>query len=140
MKTAVIFYSFGGFTRKFAEHEAKRRNAQLFEVKEQKKTNMVTAVLFGCPRAMRQKTVSLESPVPDLSAYDTILIAAPIWANYPAPAFNNIVKALPKGKNIVLVFTSGSGDSSKCRDSVKKLIDATGSWVVDIKDIKSGKK
>lgn len=41
MKTAVVYYSFKGSTKRFAENLAKERNADLFEVKESKKRSML---------------------------------------------------------------------------------------------------
>lgn len=135
MKTAIIFYSFGGFTKNFAKEEAVLKNADVFEVKECKKRSLLGAFFKGCPAAIKQKPVPLQGEPIDLSAYDTILVAAPVWAGFPAPAFNSIVTMLPPGKEIEIVLTSGSGKSTKCTQSVKRLVEKTGSKVTGIRDI-----
>lgn len=138
MKTAVVFYSFSGNTSKLAQDVAAARNADLFEVKEAKKRGLLGAFFKGCPDAMKQRPSLLAGAPLDLSGYDRIVIAAPIWAGFPAPAFNSIVQMLPKNKDIELIFISGGGASDKCAEKVKALIEQTGSRVVSYKDIAVG--
>lgn len=137
MKTAIVFYSFGGATRKYAQAEAGIRNAQLFEIKEAKRRTIFGAFIKGCPAAMRQKSVPLKDSPIDLQSFDTIIIAAPVWAGFPAPAFNSIIDMLPAEKEVEIHLVSGSGDSSKCHGAVKSLIEKNGSKVTHFKDIKS---
>ena len=136
MKTAIVFYSFGGATKRFAQKKAAERNADVYEVHEQKKKNIFTSFLIGCPQALSQKSVPLAEKLPDLSEYDTILVMAPIWANFPAPAFNSIVDSLPKGKKVEIYLLSGSGDSSKSREKVQAKLKNANLNVVKYVDIK----
>jgi hypothetical protein len=61
----------------------------------------------------------------------------PIWAGYPAPPMNNIINALPSGKEIEAVMTSGSGNSGGSAEKTKKLITDKGCKVNKYLDIKS---
>ena len=56
MKTAILYYTFGGYSKKIAlQLVTEEENAEVFEVKEQKKRNMLTAVFSGCPMAAKRK-------------------------------------------------------------------------------------
>jgi hypothetical protein len=86
---------------------------------------------------MRQKETVLIPYNCDFSAYEKIIIAMPIWAGHPAPAFNNIVKALPNGKEVELIMTSGSGKSDGTTEKTKKLVTDRGCKVSKYLDIKT---
>jgi flavodoxin len=137
MTTAIVFYSFSGKTKACAQKMAQERTADVFQVEEAKKRNGFTAFLPGCPQAMGQKSTALKGEPLQLDSYDTIIIAAPIWAGYPAPAFNSIVKMLPTNKNIELVFTSGNGNNYGQKPRIKTLVETSGSKVTKITDIKT---
>jgi len=137
MKTAVVFYSYSGNTKKAAEAEAASRSADIFEVKETKKRGFFSAFFKGCPDAMKQRPSELAGKPIDLSGYDRIVILSPIWAGFPAPAFNGIVQMLPAGKEVELIFVSGSGDSKKNAEKIKAYVEKTGSRVVGYRDVAS---
>lgn len=136
MKTLVIFYSYTGKTREIAKETAEREKAELLELKEKKARSKFAAYTLGCFAAMRQKEAKLLEFDGDFSAYDKIIIMMPVWASFPAPPFNNIIKLLPSGKDIELVLTSQSGDSSGSAEKTKALIAAKGCNVVKYEDIK----
>ena len=121
MKTLIIYYSYSGKTKAFAEKKAGELNAETYEVKEQKPRSKFNAYVFGSHAAMKQKTSNIEVLGVDLMNYEKIIIAGPIWAGLPAPAINSIISSLPSGKEIEVYFTSGSG-KSKGQEKVKQLV------------------
>lgn len=136
MKSLVIYYSFTGHTKTFAENLAKEIAADIIEVKETKKRSMFTAFLCGCFAAMRQKTTKVQPFFADYPSYGKVIICAPVWAGHPAPAFNNIVESLPKGKDIELYMISGGGTMNMGKNKVIAKIEKQGCKVIDYKDIK----
>lgn len=84
---------------------------------------------------MKQKAAALQGDPIDLNSYDTIAMAAPVWAGFPAPAFNAIIPMLPSGKTVEVFLISGGGET-KCAEKVKALIEKSGSIVSGITDIK----
>lgn len=138
MKTAILYYSFGGFTKKYAEKAAGESGADLFEIHELRKRNIISAFIPGCPYAMKQKRVRIKPIDCDFSAYDSFILAAPVWAGFPAPAFNSALALLPKGAKVEVVLTSGSGDSSKGRTKVEELVKSCGCELTGYKDITNG--
>ena len=137
MKELIIYYSFGGKCRAVAEAMAKEQDCDLLELAEPKKRGMVSALLIGCPKAMKMSPVPLKPVECDMTRYESFILIFPIWANFPAPPFNNAVAMLPKGARAELVMVSGSGDSSKSRPAVEKRLAEFGVTVTGYRDIKS---
>lgn len=100
MKIQILFYSFGGSTRKNAIKiaEERRRNGNevvCTEVTEIKMRSNFNCFLKGCPQAMkRKKSEIIETQI--ISDSDRYIIGCPIWAGFPAPAFNSIIELIPK--------------------------------------------
>lgn len=137
MKTLVVYYSFTGKTRTLAQKKAKKTGGQLLEVREAKKRSVPGAYFFGSFAAMRHKQAVLAAFEPDFAQYERILVLAPIWAGAPAPAFNTIMAALPRGKEVELIFTSGSGSSGKSQEYCKRQIAERGCRLVSCTDVKT---
>ena len=73
--------------------------------------------------ALFQEDPALHEMSTDISAYDNIIIAFPIWAGTYPPAIGSFIKRCPiKGKNIFLIACSGSGRSEKAFDNIKKKL------------------
>lgn len=135
MKTILIYYSYSGKTKAFAEKKAQELGAKACQVMEKKRRSIFNAYVFGSHAAMRQKQSDIIPLEVDLMDYDKIIIAGPIWAGMPAPAVNSIIAFLPQGKDIELYFTSGSGKSNG-QEKVKNLILERGCSVSSYHDIK----
>ncbi|MGI6270408.1 MAG: flavodoxin family protein [Candidatus Howiella sp.] len=133
------FYTFGGTTRMYAANLSKRLGADVFEVKEAKKRNIFTAFFPGCTQAMRQAAVPLAGGAPDLSGYDRVIIACPVWAGFPAPAFNAILKLIPVGKEVAVHLLSGGGETPKGRPLVEVRVADEKLRMVEYLDVKAGK-
>ncbi len=86
---------------------------------------------------MHRKTVAIQPLNVSLKEYDRIIIGCPIWAGYPAPAFNAIVELLPAGKEVGLFFCSGGGDQQKSEQGTKEMIEKKGCTVISCRDIRT---
>ncbi|HOF99552.1 MAG TPA: hypothetical protein PK438_02190 [Clostridia bacterium] len=140
MRTIILYYTFGGATMTEAEKLASELKADCVRVREKKKRGLFTAFLPGCPQAMKRKASDIEPLGVDLTGYDRIALGAPIWASYPAPAFNSMVKLLPANKEVELFFCSGGGDTSESRAGTIKLVEDMGCTVVSYRDVNTGGK
>lgn len=135
-KTIILYYSFTGNSRKEAEKLAQSNpEAVLCEIKEKRKRTMLTAFLFGCPKAMHRRAVPIQPLAYDLSAFERILIVSPIWAGYPVPAFQAVMDQLPAKKEVGLYFCSGGGEEPKSEAGTKELIASKGCQLIEYKDI-----
>ncbi len=140
MKTIIIYYTFGGTSRKEAERLAeKNKGAVLCEVKEERKRNMLTAFIPGCPHAMKRKASNIKALPYNLEDYNHIILVSPVWAGYPVPAFNAMVKLLPKDKEVEVYLCSGGGETSKSKEGTKQMILDKGCKVVSYNDIRASK-
>ncbi len=137
MKTLVIYYSYSGKTRDISKKLAEENGAELEEVFEMRKRNVLTAYVSGSLAAIKRNKVAVKPLNKFPANYDKIIICCPIWAGCPAPVFNTITDYLPLGAEIQLVFTSGSGNSTKSKDGTIELVNKCGCKVTDYKDIKT---
>lgn len=140
MKTLVIYYTLGGATRKEAEKLASERGADLCGVREARKRNLFSAFIPGAPSAMRRKSVAIQPLGVDLNAYDRIVIGCPVWAGYPAPAFNAIAERLPSGKEVEIFLCSGGGETPESAKGTKELIQNKGCTLISYRDVKTAAK
>lgn len=135
MKTLVIYFSYGGATKKRAEALAAEAGADLVEVRYQKRPGRLGTFLRGCPAAIAQKPAKVEPFSANYASYDKIVVMAPIWASHPAPPFNNIIRALPAGTEVELRLCSSGGESAK--EKVVAWVEAQGCTVESYTDIKT---
>lgn len=137
MKTVVIFYSLTGKTAEIAKAMARDENADLVELKDRKKLGIFGAFIFGAYRAMKQKKAVLQDFSIDFSQYDRVVIAMPIWASMPAPAFNNVVEALPEGQQVEMILASAGGDSKGASVKIGQALAARGCTLLKTTDMKT---
>ncbi|HOD93482.1 MAG TPA: hypothetical protein PLT91_06005 [Clostridia bacterium] len=136
MKTAIVYYSYGGKTKKYCDNMAKEIEADIFEMQTLKRKSFIGNLFSECPKALQQKTTSIKEINLDLSTYDKIILAAPMWAGFPAPAFNNMVTMLPSGKEVEVFIISGGGETKpENKEKVLSLIEKTGSKAIKYTDI-----
>ena len=138
MKTIVVYFTFGGSTQKQAKRLAAELNAPLCWVKESHNRSFLGAFIPGGFLAMQRKTVAIQPLDINLNDYDRIIIGCPVWAGYPAPAFNAIVEWLPSGKEVELFLCSGGSGTKKSEAGTKALIEQKGCTVVSYHDIHTG--
>ncbi|MHB1453763.1 MAG: flavodoxin family protein [Saccharofermentanales bacterium] len=137
MKTVVIFYSLTGKTAEIAKAKAREENADLVELKDLKKPNMFGAYVFGSYKAMKQKKTALQDFSIDFSQYDKVIVAMPVWASMPAPAFNNVVQALPSGVQVEVILASAGGDSKGATVKIMQALQAKSCMLLKMTDIKT---
>lgn len=134
-KAAIVYYSWSGTTGSFANKLAHDSDADLFRVKDRKRPDIFKALVKGCSESRKRLPIETENPLPDLWSYDKVIFCVPIWAGYPAPAFNNMIAALPQGKTVELYMISGTGSSVKSEEGTKALVTGRGCEVAVYQDI-----
>ena len=138
MKTLILYYTFGGSTKKEAERLAAELGARLYRVREARNRSFLASFFPGAYLAMRRKAVTIRPLDIHLQDYDRIIIGCPVWAGYPAPAFNAVVELLPRGKEVELFFCSGGSGTQKSAQGTKELVEKKDCTVVSYRDIKTG--
>jgi flavodoxin len=138
MKSVIIYYTFGGSTKKEAERLAAEMKAPIYRVKEARDRSFLGAFVPGGYQAMHRKASAIKPLDIRLQEYDRIIIGCPVWGGFPAPAFNAIAELLPKGKEVEVFLCSGGGETPKSDQGTKALIDKKGCTLVSYRDVKTG--
>lgn len=137
MKTIIVYFSYTGNTKRLAEEKAAAEGAELLPLTLQKRRGNFLTYTAGSFAARGHKKAKLNEFSADFTRYDKIILAMPIWAGYPAPPINNILPLIPPGSSVELIFTSGSGNSQKSGDYVKRVLTARNIQVTGITDVKA---
>lgn len=135
MKGIILYYSFGGSTAKFAKNLSEQNGFTLRLVEEKKKRTIFGAFIKGTRQAMKRQEIEIKRTKIDWTGLQRVIIACPIWAGYPAPAFNSIIKLVPKKMPIELYFVSGSGSSANSRPQTEQLLKESGYNIVSYTDV-----
>jgi len=135
MKGVVIYYSFSGSTAMFAKILAKQNGWTVVPVTEKKKRTVFGTFIKGTRQARKREEAELNRVKLDWSGIQKVAVACPIWGGYPAPAFNSIIKLVPKKLPIELYFVSGSGSSAASRAATEQLLKDEGYNIVSYSDI-----
>ena len=138
MNTVVLYYTFGGSTKKEAEKIGSELGAPVYRVKEKRNRSLIGSFIPGGFQAMKSKKTKILPLEVDLNAFDRILIGCPVWAACPAPAFNSIVDLLPAGKEVEVFLCSGGNDPRPSDEVTKTMIEAKGCKVTGIRTIATG--
>lgn len=116
MKSAIIYYSYSGNTKKVAEILAgSLSKSGPVEQVELIATDESKSFFMQCRRAFYHLKATLNPVQVDLSAYDLICLGSPVWAFAPAPAINTYLDLCTglAGKEVVLFTTYGSGTGNQ---------------------------
>jgi len=122
-KTLIVYFSWGGVTRKVAQQLQKLTGADLLEITTAKKypTSYLACVASAKLEMLQGKLPALTLPQQDLSAYDTILLGYPIWwFTAPQPVFSFLRAYDLSGKKVAIFCTSGSSPVEKGLNKVQK--------------------
>jgi flavodoxin len=136
MKELILYWTLGGSTKKYAERYALAHAADIVEIKEKRKRGFLGAICPGVIQAAKASAPAIEEPGIDLEAYDSFVLAAPIWAGSPAPAINSAAKLLPPGKEVKIILISKSGESGGATKLTERLI-AADLKVTEVENIKT---
>lgn len=112
MKTTIIYYSFSGNTRrlaKFLEDRLSRADLAV-TINELKLVKETRSFFQQGSQAMARARSALINPPLDLSAYDLLIFAGPVWAFTICPALRTFIGLAVglEGKKSASLVTCGS--------------------------------
>jgi len=126
MKSAIIYYSYSGNTKKVAKILTESLNLQSEAAEtELKPTDESKSFFKQCRRAFSHTRAKIEPVNLDLSDYDLICFGSPVWAFGPAPAMNTYLDNCTglNGKDIILFTTYGSGTGNeRCLNYMQEIL------------------
>lgn len=111
MKAIVIYYSYGGNTRRVAEKIGKSIGADLAEIKTVRPyTGSYNDVVDQGQREANSGFLPEIQPMDvDLSQYDTIILGTPVWWYTFAPAMNSFLHSADLSGKTVYPFATNGG-------------------------------
>lgn len=125
MACAVVFYSLEGSTKAVAERLAKELDAKLITIESEKNypTSGFAKFMVGGKDALFGTLPKLKPYSFDDAAYDTVVLATPVWADHAAaPMRAFLAEHKLEGKKVGAAILSGSGDASKCVADIAKSL------------------
>jgi flavodoxin len=112
MKTAVLYYSLDGNCAFVAEQIKTLLNADLIRLytQDEKQRSFIGKLFWGGGMVLLRKKPPLKPYTFDPSAYDFIILGAPVWAGFPAPPLQTFLSEKQIiGKKIALFVCHGGG-------------------------------
>lgn len=122
MKSAIIYYSRSGVTKKIVDKIQKKFGSDVYSVEPEKKYgNYLSAVIrYG---GERKKSVPVKTKIADFSSYDVIFIGFPVWYGTMPNFLQEYVKnANLAGKRIIPFATAGANGKESSLNTVKELL------------------
>ena len=130
MKTLILFYSFGGNTKKIAKMINKEIPSVMCEVETVKpyEGDYDTVVEYAKKEVEMDGKPDIKKLLVNPSDYDVIFLGSPVWWYTFAPAINTVLNSFDfKGKTVYPFITNGGwlgttmkDIKNKCKDSVVK--------------------
>jgi len=122
MKTVIVYFSRAGHTRKVANALAEHLNADTAEITEQKKRNGMLGFIRSGRESMANKIPEIDPITANISDYDRVVIAAPIWAgNLSTPARAFLIKHKDLIKEAAFCITMNGKEPEKALATMKEL-------------------
>lgn len=126
MKSAIIYYSYSGNTKKVAnilkELLDKKGECEEIELIAQDESK---SFLGQCHRAFQRKKAKINTVKSEFSGYDLICLGTPVWAFTPTPAMNTFLDLCAglEGKQVLLFTTYGSGTGNeRCLNYMQNIL------------------
>lgn len=135
MKVLIAYYSFMGNTKALCQ-KIKTEECDLYEIKEFKKRNFFNA-FFDCFKAMKGIPSKIHPVNVNISEYDSVILAGPIWGGTIAPALIGFLKeAKLENKNVSIIAVSGNGNDYS--EKINQIVSAFGVDCKKIHNVKAG--
>jgi len=124
MKTAIIYYSYGGNTALVAKTIASVIKADVFEIKtvDQKKRTGLAKYIWGGGQVMRHRKPALKPLAVNADAYDFIILGTPVWAGSPCPALVSFLSERKLKDKKIALFCCHRGGKRKVFQKLTALI------------------
>ena len=123
MNLCIIYYSYSGITHTLMKRIHAVCGGDIIEVHTVRKYRTFTVYTTGCLRSRQEEIDPITPETFDVSGYDLLVIATPVWAWKPAPAANAIVSGLRgcQGKKAVICATC-CNNPGECIPLLKKRL------------------
>ncbi len=112
MKTAIVYYSYTGMTKKYVEKIKEKFDCELIEIKPKQdiKVKGYASYFVGGLKIAKKDTPELMDYSFNKDDYDLIILASPVWAYTFVPAMRTFLESEKiRGKKLALLMTHRGG-------------------------------
>lgn len=122
MSTCIAYYSKSGNTKIVAEYLSKKIGADIIKLEDKTNYKGIVGFVKGGMNASRTKKAELAVAVyNEISKYDRIVLATPVWAGKTTPAINSVLENVDFNGKEVYVVTTQADPSFKGADERKRF-------------------
>lgn len=126
MSTLLVYYSENEQIRELCER-SRMDGTQTYQIREYFDRSPAYVATIGSYLALTGKNSAIEKEKPDISEYDTIILASPVWASAPAPAINAFLRSTDlKGKEVIGILFKSGFSGALANDVLRKRISLAG--------------
>jgi flavodoxin len=123
MKLLIVYYSFTGNNEALARKLGERIGCDTLRIEEKKKRTNATFALD----VILKKRRGLKEYDVDLSAYDHIILVAPVWAGMIATPMQSFARLENRNlKSYSVIALCGGADGQK--ENIRAFLESTMSW------------
>ena len=140
MKTLIVCYSLTGKTKQLCTVMKRNLGASISFVAEAKPRSLFSAYAFGALAARTRKAALIKPLDVDISEYNQIIVASPIWAGFPAPAINDFLRQYDLEGKRIYGFLTYSGNPGGADKALEEDITASGAKFKDILMLKTSRE
>ena len=131
MNIAIVYYSYSGNTHKAAKIveeilTSQNNSVRSLSIEAPKESR---SFLIQALRGLTKKKTEIAPIESDLSSYDLIIFATPVWAKEMVPAMRSYLEKVTglSGKKAIIFVTYGSGFGKEhCLDSLEGALKEKG--------------
>lgn len=124
-KTLIIYYSLTGHTKEIAEKIKEKTNADLYEIETAEPLPAGPKLHLAVREQLKTQKYPALKNIPDITAYDTIFIGAPVWWYTAAtPVLSLLDQVDFQNKKVVPFSTQGSNAGTFLEDFKAKIKNA----------------
>ena len=130
-KTLILYYSLTGNTKVCCEALQEVLEADLIEIKDLRKRSGKWGFFKTAFASLFGKNTKIDPKNPDLSPYQNIILASPIWTGKLSMAIRTLIdKNNFDGKKVVIFTTTNAFEQEKYKEKSRNLIRKAGGEVV----------
>lgn len=126
MKTCIAYYSRIGNTKIAAEYLSSKIGAAIIKLDDETNYKGLAGFLKGGKNASKAVKAEMDSSIyEEISKYERIILATPVWAGKTTPAINAVLENVDfEGKEVYVMTTQAMPTSkdTKARESFYKNI------------------
>ncbi|MCP4714233.1 MAG: hypothetical protein GY868_03875 [Deltaproteobacteria bacterium] len=137
-KILIAYYSRTGNTKAVCKSLAAALEVDTIEIKDLKNRTSKLGVAGGMFRTLFGMRTKIEPKTTDLTSYEIVILASPIWAAKITPALRTFIKSNTiSGKKVILLTTSDTLLEEKYQQKNRTIISKAGGSVIGFFQIRA---